>query len=211
LINDAREQLGTMARQYGELVQALSRVVAEKEQLAEQLRQSNLALAEQASTDALTQLPNRRMFDEAIVRDLARAERNRSPLSLAVLDVDHFKKFNDTYGHATGDLVLRAVADALASCVRQGDIAARFGGEEFAVILPETDLSGGLLAGERMRKAIAAKVIETPQGKVGVTVSIGLVTHSPTRGKTTPTKLFELADRALYCAKQQGRNRVIGA
>lgn len=211
LINDAREKLGSMARQYGELVQALSRVVAEKEQLAEQLRQTNIALAEQASTDALTKLPNRRAFDEAFTRDLARAERSRHPLSLAVLDVDHFKKFNDTYGHATGDLVLRCVADALASCVRSGDIAARFGGEEFAVILPETDLSGGLIAGERMRKAIGNKVIETPQGKVGVTVSIGLVTFNPSRGQSTPAKLFELADRALYCAKQQGRNRVVGA
>jgi diguanylate cyclase (GGDEF)-like protein len=211
LINDARQQLGAMARQYGELVQALSRLVAEKEQLAEQLRQANISLAQQATTDALTGLPNRRAFDEALTRDLARAQRQASPLSLAVLDVDHFKKFNDTYGHATGDLVLKAVAGALASCVRSGDVPARYGGEEFAVILPATDLPGALIVGERIRKCIAETGVETPQGKLHVTVSVGLVSQRPGAAKATNESLFERADQALYRAKQQGRNRVVGA
>jgi diguanylate cyclase (GGDEF)-like protein len=211
LINNARQQLGTLARQYGELVQALNRVVTEKEQLTEQLRQANLALAQQATTDALTELPNRRAFDEALARDLARAQRQTAPLSLAVLDVDHFKMFNDKYGHATGDIVLKAVGHALAACVRSGDIAARYGGEEFAVILPGTDLQGALIAGERLRKAIAEKVIESAHGKLGVTVSVGIVCYRPGTGKATCESLFERADQALYRAKQQGRNRVVGA
>lgn len=211
LINGAREALGTMARQYGELVQALSRAVEEKAQLAEQLRLANVALAEQATTDALTGLPNRRAFDDAFVREIARSERHRKPLTLAVLDVDHFKQFNDTYGHATGDEVLKTVGATLMRTLRTTDLGARFGGEEFAVILPETDLSGALVAAERIRRAIGDSSIDVPQGKVGVTVSIGTVTYNPHRGSATPAKLFEMADKALYCAKQQGRNRVVGA
>ncbi len=210
LINDARYQLVAMARQYQELINTLNQVLADKEALAEELRQANRTLAEMASTDALTRLPNRRAFDDSLAKDMARTERRAATLCLAVLDVDHFKQFNDTYGHAIGDDVLRVVGATLASVVRQGDVPARYGGEEFAVILPDTPLSGGLIAAERIRSAIARQIVCTDKGKVGVTVSIGVSCYVPQDEKLTQAELFERADQLLYRSKQEGRNRVSG-
>ncbi len=211
LINDARNQLALMARQYQELIETLNRVVQEKEALAEELQLANATLAQIATTDALTGLPNRRAFDEAFARDIARAERHGHCLGLAVVDVDFFKRFNDTYGHAIGDDVLRVVGRTICGCLRQTDLGARFGGEEFAVILPETNLQGALRAGERLRAAIAEQIIDTEKGKVGVTVSIGIACYDATQEKVTAELLFEKADKGLYQAKEQGRNRVVAA
>jgi diguanylate cyclase (GGDEF)-like protein len=210
LINDARSELALMARQYQELIETLNRVLTEKESLASELQAANEALSAIATTDALTGLPNRRAFDEAILRDLARTTRQGGPLSLAVLDVDHFKMFNDTYGHAIGDDVLKVVGRTLAGCLRQGDVGARYGGEEFVLILPNTDTAGAKIAADRVREAVAAQIIETAKGKVGVTVSIGIATFVGGAGAEpiAPDSLFARADKGLYKAKEGGRNRV---
>lgn len=158
------------------------------------------ALAASANTDPLTQLPNRRGFDEHFNVTTARVARG-SVAALAVVDIDHFKQVNDTYGHDVGDDVLRAVAATLRACVRGSEVVGRFGGEEFTWLLPDTGLPEALLAAERARATLAA----TTFPHVGrLTVSIGVASTEA----TSPAELFKAADQALYRAKQNGRNQV---
>jgi diguanylate cyclase (GGDEF)-like protein len=167
--------------------------------------------ASQAKTDELTGLPNRRRFDEILARELERAKRFGRPFSLLLLDLDDFKKVNDTYGHLQGDQVLRTVAKALAAESREIDEPARFGGEEFAVALPETDVRGAEKAAERIRTRIASTPIslEGRGAKVSVTVSIG-ISGTPDHPRDARA-LVGLADEALYAAKREGKNRTVRA
>jgi len=162
-----------------------------------------------ATHDALTELCNRRHFLELLDKELARAERHQRPLALAIVDVDHFKGINDEHGHIAGDGVLRQIAEVLRSHVRGEDIAARIGGEEFAVLLPEESPFGAHAFAERLRQAVAA----TPFAPGGVprrlTVSIGLAWLSPAHASRPA--LMRAADEALYAAKDGGRNRVCSA
>jgi diguanylate cyclase (GGDEF)-like protein len=156
-----------------------------------------------ASTDHLTGLPNRREFQERLGGEITRARRHERQLSLLVLDLDHFKSVNDSHGHPVGDRVLIETARRLAGLVRQGEVVARIGGEEFAVILPETDGQSAVAAAQRMRMAIQAR----PFPGVGpLTVSGGVCSLSDARDGDD---LFRLADVALYAAKARGRNRVV--
>ncbi|MGC4069972.1 MAG: GGDEF domain-containing protein [Polyangiaceae bacterium] len=185
--------------------------------LAQRMRANNTSLyratimqrefERDATVDALTGLYNRRWWDERLERILSRAERSGAPLSLIVIDVDRFKSYNDNHGHISGDAVLRAVGRTLTTNLRPTDIAARFGGEEFVVALPATDLSGAVVAAERVRRAVAAAVIEDATGErlPGVTISLGIATR---REGDTATALFSRADAALYVAKGGGRNRL---
>jgi diguanylate cyclase (GGDEF)-like protein len=163
-----------------------------------------------ARTDALTKLANRRTFDEMLSKEFDRLKREGLPLSLIMLDVDHFKRFNDTYGHVAGDNCLRQVAAAIQIAVRRpADIVARYGGEEFAVILPETDACGAAHVAERVRMGVEALGIPhaTSDAAGHVTVSQGVVTVCPSR-LTEPDRVVALADQALYKAKRGGRNRI---
>jgi diguanylate cyclase (GGDEF)-like protein len=162
-----------------------------------------------ATTDGLTGLLNRRTFNAQITARLREAQRYRRPLSLLLLDVDHFKKVNDTYGHPAGDAVLRGVAQLAQQQARETDLVARYGGEEMALVLPETDARGALVIGERIRAAVAAAQHPTEQGALKVTLSVGVATW-PGAGEDA-AGLIESADRALYRAKQGGRNRVEAA
>jgi diguanylate cyclase (GGDEF)-like protein len=162
-----------------------------------------------ATTDGLTGLLNRRTFNAQLQGRLREAQRYDRPLSLLLLDIDHFKKVNDTYGHPAGDAVLRGIADLAQKQARETDIVARYGGEEIALILPETEPSGAQAIAERIRKTAAAATHPTEQGAVQVTVSIGLATW-PGQGESAEA-ILEAADRALYRAKQGGRNRVASA
>jgi diguanylate cyclase (GGDEF)-like protein len=162
-----------------------------------------------ATTDGLTGLLNRRTFNGQLQRRLREAQRYNRPLSMLLLDIDHFKKVNDTYGHPAGDAVLRGVAQLLQNQARETDIVARFGGEEMALILPETDGRGALAIAERIRKGVAAAAHPTEQGNLRVTASIGLATW-PGAAPDADT-LVEAADKALYRAKEGGRNRVCAA
>jgi diguanylate cyclase (GGDEF)-like protein len=194
---------------YEELTRRLEAALAEKDRLAEELRRANtelgrlnLELASRAATDALTGLQNRRAFDEGLARELARPGR---VVSLLMLDVDHFKRFNDAHGHPAGDEVLRAVARTIQACVRGNDLAARYGGEEFAVILPATPVDGARAVAERIRNAIAGLRLHIDGKWLSVTASLGGVT---VQGGSAPSVVLPRADAALYQAKGAGRNRV---
>jgi diguanylate cyclase (GGDEF)-like protein len=164
------------------------------------------AMERLATTDGLTGLLNRRTFNAQLEKRLREAQRYRRPLSLLLLDVDHFKKVNDTHGHPAGDAVLRGVARIAEKEARETDLVARYGGEEMALVLPETDAKGAAVIAERIRAAVAAASHATEQGPIKVTISIGVATW-PGAGED-PEALIEHADKALYRAKQGGRNRV---
>jgi len=167
------------------------------------------AAAELARTDVLTQLANRRWFEEAMAKEWARAERDGKPLSLVMVDADHFKHFNDTYGHQEGDRALAAIASVIARSTRRpGDLAARYGGEEFAVLLADTDGRRAAQVADAIRDEVAKLAIEhaTSEHKA-VTVSAGVATAAPGRG-IKPAALVRDADAALYRAKGEGRNTI---
>ncbi len=163
-----------------------------------------------ATTDGLTGLLNRRTLNAQLLARLREAQRYRRPLAFLLLDVDHFKKVNDTYGHPAGDAVLKGVALIAQKQARETDLVARYGGEEMALVLPETDLRGALVIAERVRAACAAQSYATEQGSVKVTLSVGVSSWESGTLAVTPEELLETADRALYRAKQGGRNRVEG-
>jgi diguanylate cyclase (GGDEF)-like protein len=163
-------------------------------------------LEQQALVDALTGLANRRAAEQALTVELARAVRFGSPLSLVFADLDHFKQVNDRFGHPSGDLVLRELAAVLAATVREIDLAARWGGEEFCLILPGTDLAGAAQLAERVRTALAERTILTAEGlPLHVTASFGVAGQPPL---ASAEELIASADAALYDAKRRGRNCV---
>ncbi len=172
--------------------------------LHDQLVEVNRRLAAQALTDDLTGLANRRHGAHELERSVALATRHGHLLALARVDVDHFKQINDTYGHQTGDRVLAEVARRLAAAVRGGDELARWGGDEFVALLPDTDREGALRAAERLRAAVAATPLPVNGGEVAVTISVGWAHWAG----DTPDDLLARADRSLYQAKDMGRNAV---
>jgi len=209
LLLDVSRGLIEMNQSYESMVRRLEKLLAEKEELSTKLEEANQELVRLASTDALTGLPNKRSLEVAIARDLARADRDKTWLSLVVVDVDNFKKFNDTYGHATGDVVLQAVAKALSRHLRAGDLAGRYGGEEFLLVLPGSNMIGARIAAERIRKALEAMVVDTEHGPLKVTASFGGASVCGPGCGGTRDEVFARADGALYEAKRTGRNRVV--
>ena len=161
----------------------------------------------EASHDALTGMLNRRAILSLLGKEAARAARQGSSLGVLVLDLDHFKKVNDTFGHTVGDAVLSEVSKRLSVPLRRYDAVGRYGGEEFLVALPECDLEQAAEIGERIRLSVASVPIETSAGDITVTVSIGAAATEEERG--TIDQLIQRSDRALYEAKRQGRNRVM--
>lgn len=160
-----------------------------------------------ATIDGLTGLVVHRHFQAKFKEEFRRAKRYGKPLSFLMTDIDHFKKFNDTWGHQIGDMVLRDVASCVRACTRDTDMAARYGGEEFAVILPETELEGATLLAERLRQTVEDYVFKGPKSDLKVTISIGL-SSLPENDVDSAKDLIRLADSALYVAKGNGRNRV---
>ena len=185
--------------------------------LTRKLDEANRELRRLSSVDGLTGIANRRCFDETLSREWRRAARGGLPISLLIADVDHFKEFNDGYGHQHGDDCLKAVAAALQGSIhRSTDLVARYGGEEFAAILPETDADGATEVAETMRAAVAALAIEhrSSSAAAHVTISIGVATTTPMRDLAPDAGavvLKRMADQALYAAKRLGRDRVIFA
>ncbi len=189
---------------------------------SELLAEANKELAALSTTDALTGVGNRRSFDQRLESEMRRSTRTGEPLSLLFVDVDHFKQFNDRYGHHVGDICLKAIGDTLAASLqRPNDLAARFGGEEFVVLLPNTNESGALDVAERIRQCVpgdAAAAMEGLARDEVVTVSIGIVTRVLHRSAdfsfdsaVAATDLLLLVDDALYDAKNSGRNRIVAA
>ena len=186
-----------------------ARLSASKLEITE-LQENLEAVRTESLTDPLTSLANRKFFDEALARTFAAAQARREPLSLMLTDIDHFKKFNDSYGHLTGDQVLRLVAIAVKQNVKGQDIAARYGGEEFAIVLPNTALRSAITVADHIRRAVMNKELmkrSTGEHLGRVTISIGVATLGQ---NDTPQSLIERADVCLYAAKRSGRNRVIG-
>jgi diguanylate cyclase (GGDEF)-like protein/PAS domain S-box-containing protein len=168
-------------------------------------RQTREELVEQATRDPLTGVYNRRHVEEVLRKEVDRARRHERPLVVAMMDADHFKNINDTYGHQTGDEVLRAISDRCRQTLRSNDILARYGGEEFVVVFPETNLDEAGAVAERLRVAVAGSPIKVGEQTVAVTISIGLAAFAPGNDLD---RLLHRADAALYTAKQDGRNLV---
>ena len=194
-----------------------ARLVAQNHELLEQLRRANVelqevnqALKEMAVRDGLTSLYNHRHFQEALAQELARCQRSSKPCSVAFMDVDNFKAYNDTHGHPDGDKLLRTLSEILMAHLRCSDLAARYGGEEFVLLLPETPKAAALRIAEGVRAKVEQEHFpgreKQPLGRV--TISIGVASY-PEDGRDAPT-VMACADQRLYKAKHGGRNMVIG-
>ncbi len=191
--------------------QRLEEMLRESSQIMDELKRDLEHVRREAMTDGLTGLANRKSFDNEIDRVMQDASERRAVFSLLMLDIDYFKSFNDNFGHQVGDQVLRLVARTLKDGLKGKDIAARYGGEEFSIVLPDTDLSGAVIVGNALRKAVAGKdVINRSTGKVlgRITLSVGVAEFA---GEKTAEQLIVRADEALYTAKHNGRNQVAAA
>lgn len=212
------EAAGAVRKIVSNLVEETKRVAEQNRKVNDRLEQSNREIAElneritdarkEAMCDGLTGLENRRSFDIQLQSATTDARKNGTVLSLLILDIDHFKKFNDTHGHLLGDQVIKLVARCLTDCTKGNDTPARYGGEEFAIILPSTDMEGAAAVAQQICETVASKRIRrkaTGETLGSVTISIGAAQFA---GQETPEELIERADTALYAAKNAGRNRV---
>jgi len=200
----------TSGSRIGEDVVQRACIVSEQIALALSNLELRRTLTEQSISDPMTRLYNRRYLDETLPRELSRASREERPLSMVLIDVDHFKRINDTFGHDVGDEVLKAIAGLLRSQTRTGDIASRLGGEELLVVLPGANLEQATAKAEALRERIAALEVRAPDGPIGpVTASFGVAVF-PRHGDSAD-ELLKSADRALYAAKHAGRNQVLAA
>jgi diguanylate cyclase (GGDEF)-like protein len=208
LLLDANEELGRLNVSYEQLILELKRSKETAESLAMELQAANEKLRHLATRDGLTGLFNHRHFQEALDREISRTVRYQKPLTLILLDIDHFKKVNDTYGHPVGDAVLKVISAIMLKAVRESDLVARHGGEEFAAILPETDLKGGAILAERLRRAVEAADIPAGGQTLKITISIGVTTYNLASGGSGKAALVAAADKALYHSKESGRNKL---
>lgn len=200
LIEETRQMQNNSKR----LTQELSNVYSELDELRQECHQ----VRQESMSDPLTGLKNRRAFDTEIEKYCARVRKDKSPLSLLMVDIDHFKQINDTYGHVTGDRVLRWVATMIKETVRDADVVARYGGEEFAILLPDTMLDGAEHIGENICRRVNSQTLKnSDQGqKIGkITVSLGLARY---RTSESVEQFICRADEALYLAKSNGRNQL---
>jgi diguanylate cyclase len=200
-------------RPEGVILEAVERIVGANKKLQDKLATAEQRLEEQAMKidfhlaeariDGLTSLANRRSFDDHLSRRFAERQQSKVPLSLLLVDIDHFKQFNDQYGHQAGDVVLQTIAEVLSAATREMDFVARYGGEEFALVLPATNLNEAVCAAERVRQAIASSVCDFEGRQLRVTASVGIAEASD---DDTLRGLFKRADSAMYAAKDHGRN-----
>ena len=208
MLQEANAELGRMNLSYEHLVMELKEAKEKAERLANELRGANSRLKELVSRDGLTGLYNHRYFQEIFTKEMARALRYQSSVSLIMFDIDYFKKVNDTYGHPTGDLVLMNIARVIESAVRPSDIVARYGGEEFAVILPETEQSGMKVFAERLRRSVEGIATIADGQQIHITISAGCATFDPKKSQISKQQMIDAADRGLYKSKDNGRNQI---
>ena len=192
-------------------MQARVRTQIRRKRFSDRLRDSVQSTMEMAVTDGLTGLHNRRYLERHLATLVQQATAREKPLSVLILDIDHFKGINDTYGHAAGDEVLREFSRRVRKAVRGIDLACRLGGEEFVVAMPDTDAALALLVGERLRQKIAGEPFATGEAGVSVNVTVSIGICSLTSPDDSADELVKRADQALYLAKRDGRNRVVAA
>ncbi len=211
LLEQANLKLGDIVSKQERLLRELEAAKVEAQTLAEQLRIANNKLLEEARRDPLTDLPNRRLFEEFLRKELERSIRYHHPIALLFIDIDDFKSLNDRYGHLEGDSALRQVAHVLGKGVRVSDIVARYGGEEFIVALVETRSTEAMAVAERLRRSIEETPIHSSEGDtpIRLTASIGATTWEPPSQPVSIDELIEEADRAMYRAKKAGKNCVV--
>lgn len=210
--DDLREVVGSLTRETGEMLKrsrSLEEMLRNTTSEIDSLRRSLEEVRREAMTDALTGIANRKYFDIHLRTSVLHSMENGTPLCLLMTDIDHFKEFNDQYGHQTGDDVLRLVAHTLASNIKGRDTAARYGGEEFAVILPDTVLETGRILAEKIRTSISTKRFRkklTGEELSTITISVGIAQYRPGEALVD---LIQRADDALYHGKRTGRNKVV--
>ncbi len=208
MLQEANEELGKLNLSYEYLVIELKQAKETAEKLAGELKDANDKLRSMAFRDGLTGLFNHRYFQDFIEAELSKGIRYERPFSLIMLDIDHFKKINDEYGHPVGDIVLKEMSAAIEQTVRKCDVVSRYGGEEFAIVLPETTLKGAVILSERIRKGVEHLKIETNGVNIKMTISIGVTIWEPGLGVTDKAQIIDAADKALYKSKNTGRNKI---
>jgi two-component system, cell cycle response regulator len=208
LLRDANGAITELNRSYHEVLHNLEAVVAEKERLAAELKQAGEQLATLALSDKLTGLANNRAFQEGLARDMARADRQAVPISVLVIDLDDLKRINDLYGLPAGDAALLAVSQVLVQATRVSDLLARVGGDEFALILPNTDVQGAKIVADRIRTNVEQRDVEGPKGALRISVSIGVAMTKGPGCRGREQAMFDAAAQALLMAKRAGKNRV---
>lgn len=206
LLAAANIELGKLNLSYEQMNLELIAAKRRTEELAEQLAEANAKLEKLANLDGLTQIFNRRVFQNQIAREFYRSIRYGHPLSCLMIDIDHFKKINDTQGHLVGDHVLKEVASLMQKKLRKSDMLARYGGEEFAVILPEANSEGAVIIAEKLRRAVEGHIFDIEDRSIRITISIGVATLIKDMKLKSDEDLIALADQNLYRAKRDGRN-----
>lgn len=208
ILQEANLRLSLINLSYEEVNRELVKSKMALEKLTEELAQKNRLLENLANIDGLTEVNNHRYFQNFLDAEINRSIRNERTISLLLADIDHFKKFNDTYGHQTGDFVLKEFSRVTKSIIREYDLIARYGGEEFVFVLPETEPEEAMTVAEKLRKTVDEYVFDDGSTTYHVTISIGVASARPAEGDFSKNEFIGLADEALYDAKNGGRNRV---
>jgi len=208
ILQEANEELGKLNLSHEQLLIKFKEAKDRAETLACKLKTANKELRKLALRDGLTGLYNRRHFQEQLEIELSRTIRSQKSFSLIMLDLDHFKKVNDSYGHRVGDIVLQKISALFLKNVRINDVVARYGGEEFAIIAPETDLKGAAVLAERIRTSVQNAEMRIDSAIVKITISIGVATYLPANKVAEKSELLDAADSALYESKRNGRNKL---
>ncbi len=209
ILQEANIRLSLINLDFDQMNQELIKTKMELENIAAELKEKNKLLNNLANIDGLTEIYNHRFFQNSLDNEIDRAMRNETELSLLLVDIDFFKKFNDTYGHQVGDFILKEFSAVLKSEIRKYDTLARYGGEEFTVILPDTAEEEAMAVAEKLRTAVDEHVFRDPQTNYHITASFGVATAKPvTDDNFSKGNFINMADTALYSAKEAGRNRV---
>jgi diguanylate cyclase (GGDEF)-like protein len=206
ILQEANQELSNLHESYELQAIELKQAKEKAEKRVQELHDANALHRELAFRDGLTGIYNRRFFQEALDSELMRAHRYNRQFSLAIFDVDNFKLINDAHGHTVGDLVLINICKAVQEIVRITDIFARYGGDEFVIIMPETDLANAIIVAENLRARVEAIITTVGDATIKTTISLGLTSYVATTGNKSKEQIIDIADKALYIAKHSGKN-----